>query len=126
MSKRSCTPQQPRRWPRSQQTAPPATEKSAAASNRAQAAAGTMILGLFAIPLSIAGLGGVWQALMTTLIPHRGGHLDAVEYVLLGILFMMLLVQILLLRLQVSADGSGLASREGRAASPGLPCDGPG
>ena len=33
-----------------------ATGKSAAASNRAQAAAGTMILGLFAIPLGVAGL----------------------------------------------------------------------
>lgn len=34
---------------------------------RAQDVAGTMILGLFAIPLGIAGLGGVWQALRTTL-----------------------------------------------------------
>jgi len=44
-----------------------ATDTSAAAGNGAQAAAGTMILGLFAIPLGVAGLGGVWQALRTTL-----------------------------------------------------------
>jgi tellurite resistance protein len=44
-----------------------ATGTSAAAGSGAQAAAGTMILGLFAIPLGVAGLGGVWQALRTTL-----------------------------------------------------------
>lgn len=49
--------------------APPsaAAHKAPAAGTRAQGTAGTTILGLFAIPLGIAGLGGVWQALRTTL-----------------------------------------------------------
>jgi tellurite resistance protein len=41
--------------------------KTPADGTRAQGTAGTTILGLFAIPLGIAGLGGVWQALKTTL-----------------------------------------------------------
>jgi tellurite resistance protein len=44
-----------------------AADTTPAAGARAQGTAGTTILGLFAIPLSIAGLGGVWQALRTTL-----------------------------------------------------------
>jgi tellurite resistance protein len=46
---------------------PAALDKTQAAGARAQGTAGTTILGLFAIPLGIAGLGGVWQALRTTL-----------------------------------------------------------
>ncbi len=56
--------------------APPATlpaargaaaDQAPAAGRRAPGTGGTMILALFAIPLGIAGLGGVWQALRTIL-----------------------------------------------------------